>query len=175
MPFVGELEAALGGRLELLAGDDDRRIDVKAEIARLPADGMLYVCGPLRLLDAVKSAWAAAERPVSRLRYEVFGDSGRFAEGSFRVAVPSRDIEVEVRPDQSMLDALLGAGVDMIYDCRRGECGLCAVTVLSHEDGDIDHRDVFFSADERREGRKLCACVSRLTGGAAVIDTGHRA
>mgnify|MGYP006147898307 CR=1 FL=1 len=28
----------------------------------------------------------------------------------------------------------------------------------------LDHRDVFFSSEERHEGEKMCACVSRATG-----------
>ena len=70
-------------------------------------------------------------------------------------------------------DALKAAGVEMIWDCQRGECGLCAVDILEL-DGEIDHRDVFFSDAEKAEGKHMCACVSRLTGGHALIDTGYR-
>jgi ferredoxin len=125
------------------------------------------------MLEAAKEAWAAGGRPVSRLRYEVFGDSGAFAEAPFQVEVAHRNVLVEVRPDQSLLEALTGAGIDMVYDCQRGECGLCAVDVLATE-AEIDHRDVFFSAAEKREGKRMCACVSRLAGGRAVIDVGYR-
>ena len=59
-----------------------------------------------------------------------------------------------------MLDALEAAGVEIIADCRRGECGVCAVDVVD-VDGRIDHRDVFLSDHQRREGRKICPCVSR--------------
>ena len=114
----------------------------------------------------------AAGRPVSRLRYEVFGDSGLFAESPFTVEVLNRGIAVPVRSDQTLLEALRAAGVDMISDCERGECGLCAVRVVTH-DGAIDHRDVFFSAHEKLENQRMCACVSRFTGGSGVIDTGY--
>ncbi len=173
MAFAGELENALSDRLEVFAGDEGRRIDVAAEIAALDPDAELYVCGPIGMLNAVRAAWTDAGRPAGRLRYEVFGDSGEFAEAPFQVEVPSRQVTVEVRPDQTLLEALLGAGVDMIYDCERGECGLCAVEVLQHDNA-IDHRDVFFSEQQKHEGRRMCACVSRLAGGKAVIDVGYR-
>jgi len=173
MAFASDLEAALGERIELFPGNADRRIDIVAEIAGLAADGELYVCGPIRMLNAVKAAWLAAGRPMGRLRYEVFGDSGEFAEGPFRVEVARRNVSVDVRADQTLLDALLGAGVEMIYDCKRGECGLCTVEVLEHA-SPIDHRDVFFSEEEKRAGKRMCACVSRLAGGDAVIDVGYR-
>jgi hypothetical protein len=51
----------------------------------------------------------------------------------------------------------------VISDCRRGECGVCALDVVA-VDGAIDHRDVFFSEHQQRENRKICACVSRAIG-----------
>ncbi|MCZ3374479.1 MULTISPECIES: hypothetical protein [Rhizobium] len=38
----------------------------------------------------------------------------------------------------------------------------------------IDHRDVFFSEAERQENSRMCACVSRASGGRIVIDVGYR-
>ena len=174
MAFAATLEAELGDLVVIHARDAGGRIDVTAEIAALPADGELYVCGPIDMLNEVKVAWLAAGRPMGRLRYEVFGDSGVFAEGPFSIEVQGLGRSVDVRPDQTLLEALLGAGVEMIYDCQRGECGLCAVDIIEHE-GPIDHRDVFFSAEEKHEGRRMCACVSRLASGRAVIDVGYRA
>ncbi|MGO7428183.1 2Fe-2S iron-sulfur cluster-binding protein, partial [Rhizobium ruizarguesonis] len=63
--------------------------------------------------------------------------------------------------------------VDMVYDCQRGECGLCAVGVLDPE-ATIDHRDVFFSPTERAQNVRMCACVSRAPGGTISIDTGYQ-
>jgi vanillate O-demethylase ferredoxin subunit len=173
MAFADELEALLGDRLILRDNSQGQHIDLAAEFAALPADAECYLCGPIGMLEAAKAAWAESGRPVSRLRYEVFGDSGLFAEKPFSVEVLNRGARVAVRSDQSLLDALIGAGVEMIHDCRRGECGLCAVQVLG-EGVEIDHRDVFFSAEEKAAGDKMCACVSRLTEGHAVIDVGYR-
>jgi ferredoxin-NADP reductase len=158
MAFADELRELLGDRLVLRDNS---------------ADAECYLCGPIGMLEAAKAAWAAAGRPVSRLRYEVFGDSGLFAERPFEVEVLNLGASVSVRPDQTLLEALIGAGVDMIYDCQRGECGLCAVKVLERQ-GEIDHRDVFFSPEEKAENHRMCACVSRLSGGHAVIDVGYR-
>ena len=173
MAFADEMEALLGDRLVLRDNSKGQHIDLAAEFAALPDDGECYLCGPIGMLEAAKAAWAAAGRPVSRLRYEVFGDSGLFSEKPFVVDVLNRGVSVAVRSDQSLLDALSEAGVEMISDCRRGECGLCAVSIVE-ADHQIDHRDVFFSAEEKAEGHKMCACVSRLTEGRATIDVGYR-
>lgn len=173
MAFTHELEALLGDRLELFATDEGRRIDIAAEIAALPPEGELNVCGPIPMLNAVKAEWHAAGRAIGRLRYEVFGDSGAFSEAPFQVEIPGLAAAIDVPPDQTLLDALLAAGVDMIHDCKRGECGLCVVKVIEHE-GPIDHRDVFFSETDKQEWRRMCACVSRFAHGRAVIDVGYR-
>ncbi len=173
MAFADELQTLLGDRLDLRDESEGGSIDLAAEFAALPEDGEVYLCGPLGMLEAAKAAWADTGRPVSRLRYEVFGDSGRHAEKSFSVDILNRGTHVEVRPDQTLLEALIGAGVDMIYDCQRGECGLCVVDIVAHE-GEIDHRDVFLSSEEKRHDRRMCACVSRLTEGNATIDIGYR-
>lgn len=173
MAFVDELKALLGEGLETFIQDDGQAFDLAAEFAALPADGEAYICGPHGLLEAARNTWRDSGRSMSRLRFEVFGDSGRFAEQPFSVTIPQYGRTVDVRADQTMLDALMEAGIDMIYDCRRGECGLCAVNVVGAS-SPIDHRDVFFSAEERQEGEKMCACVSRAVGGTVTIDTGYR-
>ncbi|WP_338419431.1 2Fe-2S iron-sulfur cluster binding domain-containing protein [Cryobacterium luteum] len=59
-----------------------------------------------------------------------------------------------------MLEALEDAGVEMMFDCRKGECGLCEVKVLALQ-GAIDHRDVFYSERQQHAAAKMCCCVSR--------------
>jgi ferredoxin-NADP reductase len=173
MAFADELESLLGDNLSMHFADDDQFIDIEAAIAALPEDGELYTCGPIGMLNAIKAAWAKSGRPISRLRLEVFGDNGKFAETAFEVEVLNENITVTVPPDKSLLQVLEESGVEMISDCRRGECGLCAVHIISH-DSEIDHRDVFFSDEEKQESERMCACVSRQTGGHMKIDTGYR-
>lgn len=173
MAFRKELFSLLGDRIEFCDNSQGQHADFAAEFAQLPPDAECYLCGPIGMLEAAKAAWAASGRPVSRLRYEVFGDSGLFTEQSFEVDILNRDKRVTVRPDQTLLEALLESGVEMIYDCQRGECGLCAVRIVEHQH-EVDHRDVFFSAEEKAEGHRMCACVSRFTSGGGTIDVGYR-
>jgi vanillate O-demethylase ferredoxin subunit len=124
-------------------------------------------------MDAVRREWKQAGRSQADLRFETFGSSGRFAPEPFKVKVSDQDIEVLVADDKSMLQALREAGVDIMFDCLRGECGLCVVEV-THTEGELDHRDVFLSEAEKYSGRKLCTCVSRAVQGCVTIDTGYR-
>jgi ferredoxin-NADP reductase len=174
LAFVGELSDLLGDRLELFISDEGRRLDVGAEIDRLDPDGELYLCGPLRLRDAAVRAWRERARRADRLQFETFASGGRFAPEEFVVRLADQDgREVVVRRNRTVLDALKDQGVDMMWDCLRGECGLCAVQVLEAE-GELDHRDVFLDEDQQRDGETLITCVSRAVGGAVTIDTGFR-
>lgn len=171
--FHDEFSRAVGERVECFVSSEGRRIDPSREIVELAEGGELYICGPLPLVDAFRKAWEAAGRPAHLFRTETFGSSGEFAAQPFKVNVPALQRTIEVAADCSMLDALEAAGVEMISDCRRGECGLCAVDVLEAS-APLDHRDVFFSEEERREAKKICACVSRAVSGEISIDTGYR-
>jgi vanillate O-demethylase ferredoxin subunit len=173
LALADRLREAVGSRLETRVDDAGQSIDIAREIERLGPDGELYLCGPIGLMEAVKRGWAAAGRPVAQLRFETFGASGRFATVPFRVEIPRLGKTIEVPANRSLLEALEGAGVAMIHDCRRGECGLCALPILA-TDGIVDHRDVFFSDEEKAANAKLCTCVSRLAGGTLTLDTADR-
>lgn len=160
LAYAEVLEAALGPRLQRHVG---RRIAFAQEIAQLPPGGQLYVCGPVPMLEAARQAWTAAGRKAQDLRFETFGSSGRLAPQPFRVRVPRHGLDITVPATASLLDALEAAGVQALADCRRGECGLCAMDVLA-VDGEVDHRDVFLGQHEKRENRRICACVSRAVG-----------
>ncbi|MDT7578553.1 MAG: hypothetical protein QOH17_4886 [Pseudonocardiales bacterium] len=161
MAFVDDLVAEHGDRLDLRIDDEGGSLDVAELVAGVPAGGELYVCGPTPMLDAIKAAWARAGRRPAELRFETFGSSGRFAPEAFRVRIPRLGVETTVPSDVSMLEALEACGADMMYDCRRGECGLCQVKVLDVTGG-IDHRDVFLSDAQHEKNDRLQSCVSRI-------------
>lgn len=169
MAFVDHLEREHPGRVTVIESDLGTRLDPDEVVASVPVGGDLYVCGPMGLLTAVRDAWGRAARPPGGLRFETFGTSGAQPTTPFRVEVPARGLSIDVPVGTSLLDALENAGVEMMYSCRRGECGLCRVAVLT-ADGEIDHRDVFLSDRQRTEGRVLCSCVSRTTGASLTIS-----
>jgi vanillate O-demethylase ferredoxin subunit len=163
LAYAERLRAELGEALITAVAERGERLDLAAAIAALPMGAPCYVCGPAGLLDAARAAWAAQGRAAADLRFETFGSGGRLPTGSFVVQVPRHGCELTVPPGESLLDALEAAGVEVMSDCRRGECGLCAMDVLALE-GEIDHRDVFLSAHERATNQRICACVSRVVG-----------
>ncbi|MEZ5786914.1 MAG: PDR/VanB family oxidoreductase [Xanthobacteraceae bacterium] len=172
LAFAGVLNASLGDRLECLVSTEGRRIDLAAAFASLLPGALCALCGPMPMLDDARRLWVAAGRPLSDLRWETFGSSGALPAEDFTVAVPRHGVEIVVPRNRTLLDTLADAGIEVISDCRKGECGLCALTVMQF-DGRIDHRDVFLSDEQKAENQKICACVSRAAG-RIVIDTDYR-
>ena len=170
--FLDELSALLGDRLIVHASDEGARLDLEATFHALPADAIAIMCGPMRMLEAARRAWNDLGRAPADLRYETFGSSGLKPTAEFRVRLKDTGTELVVPQNSSMLDALNGAGFEVISDCQRGECGVCAIDVVA-VDGEIDHRDVFFSDQQKHDNRKICPCVSRAIG-VVTIDTLYR-
>jgi vanillate O-demethylase ferredoxin subunit len=176
LAYAELLRAALGDRLQTLCSDAGRKLDFDAEFAGLRPGAQVYLCGPAPMMEAARRAWQRAGRPPADLRFETFGSSGRHAAQAFTVRLPRHGRDIEVPADRSLLDVLEAEGIEVLNECRRGECGLCALDVISHT-GSIDHRDVFLSAEQKAEDKRLCACVSRAAGPGAllVLDTAWRA
>lgn len=172
MAYVDELADLHGDRLVVHVDAEQTPLDVADLVSSIGAHplGMateLYMCGPIRLMDAVRREWESADLPPANLRFETFGSSGWFQPEEFVVTVPQRRIETTVRSDETILESLTRAGVDVMYDCRKGECGLCLLDI-EQVDGTLDHRDVFLSAAQKAGGRSISTCVSRVasrTGG----------
>ena len=171
MAFLGELGLLLRDRLSVFIEESGQRIDFTREFARLHPEGEAYICGPNAMLQAARNAWAASGRSPALLRYETFGAGGSRENEPFLVHVRYHNTSIEIPRDASLLDTLARNGIDLAQDCLRGECGLCTVDVVG--EAELDHRCVFLSDEQRREGHKICACVSRAVG-EITIDTGYR-
>src|SRR5690606_7587164 len=118
--------------------------------------------GPKPLLDQVLARTQARGWNHERVHFELFTtpvvEAGDHA---FEVVLAQSGETVSVRADQTILEALIDAGIDPLYDCQRGECGVCTVGVI---EGDIDHRDYFLSESEKAEGKLMQICISRCRG-----------
>lgn len=170
MPFVEDLRALLGTRLHLAMDESGTSLDLNGIVAGLPTNAELYVCGPVGMLNAVKAFWTEHGRDPTALRFETFATGGQYPNQAFSVSVPRLNMTLEVAKNEILLEALERAGVEPLYNCRKGECGLCAVEVINLEGAVIDHRDVFYSESQKAAGTAFCSCVSRIAGGKASID-----
>jgi ferredoxin-NADP reductase len=168
MAFLDTLEL-YDGNVVVLPQDERGLIDIVGELAASP-HGLVYTCGPTPLIDAVQAAVDAVER--GPLHFERFvsapievGDDHPPA-SVFEVQLGEGGPVVPVAEDQSILDAVLSAGADVLFSCEEGTCGSCQTRVLA---GDVDHRDGLLTDQEREEGDMLI-CVSRCASGRLVLD-----
>ena len=173
MAFAEQLREQLGERLELYPEDARGFVNIDGEVSKLSGDGELYICGPVGMLEAVKRSWRDQKRSPGALRFETFGSTGHHPSEGFEVTIRNLGRRISVPRNKSLLEAIEAEGIEMISNCRRGECGVCVVTVVD-ADQEIDHRDVFFSDEQKAESSKMCACVSRATGGHLLIETSDR-
>ncbi len=167
MAFRDRLLREFDRRLTIYKSADGQRMDIERILSSAPDDAVFYVCGPGRLIDGVDEAAAALNMDRKRIRVE------RFAAG---VDSKARPVEVElrrsgttltVRADQTILDAVLDAGIDTPYSCRAGNCKTCAVKVLA---GEPEHRDSALSRVERQDQQLMCPCISRAVGDRLALD-----
>ena len=89
--------------------------------------------------------WASAA-----LRY-FSADTQPAYRGGYRLELQRSEQDPRVKAGETMLDALLNAGVDVGFACTEGVCGSCRVPVLH---GVPDHRDVFLTGRTRCERRR---------------------
>ena len=88
-------------------------------------------------------------------------------DGAFDVELKQSGQVFRIPADKTILEVLEEAGCDPMYDCRRGECGVCQATVL---EGTPDHRDYYLSEAERAKGNVIQICISRARSARLVLD-----
>lgn len=170
MAFKSEVESVCGdvAKFYFDGGDPSRGVDIKQLLADFEPGCHVYVCGPRGLIEAVRTASAALDWPKHHVHYEFFGAEADLSDGeALEVVLAESGLRLTVRPGQSILDAILDAGLDADYDCKRGECGMCVTRVL---EGKPLHRDVYLNARERVAGDCMCTCVSWAESGKLVLE-----
>ena len=167
MAFRDRLQREFGDHIQFYSSVDDERLDLEKLLSDSPADAMFYICGPERLIDAVSATADRLGIAPGRVRYERFTAATITDAKPIQVELRRSGLQLEVAADQSVLDAMLDAGVDALYSCRTGNCRTCAVKRL---DGEADHRDSALTDAERDEDQLFCPCVSRAHGDDLVLD-----
>jgi ferredoxin-NADP reductase len=169
MAFLPELQQLLGDRLHVHAdAEAGAPLDVDSLLDGCSADDQLYVCGPKPLLDSVLAKTQARGWTRERVHFEVFtAPAVASGDHAFELVLAQSGRTLTVPADQSILDCLIAAGCDPMFDCRRGECGVCTTTVI---EGTIDHRDYVLTEGEKAAGNVMQICISRCRGERLVLD-----
>jgi ferredoxin-NADP reductase len=168
LAFLPQLQAICPKGLSVHYDSDDSRLDIAAAIGDKLADSHIYVCGPAGMIDAVRAAALSEGVPSDRIHYELFkAELPSSPDKAFEVELKSTGRVVTVAAGQTIIQALEQAGLDVLYDCQRGDCGICQCGVIS---GTPDHRDVILSDDEKASNKVMQICVSRAKSERLVLD-----
>lgn len=110
----------------------------------LDVDGY-FLCGPKSMVDGARVSLLAANVDESNIHSELFfvGDAGERrkvadapAKAKINVVMDGRKIEVDYRDEHgSILEAVLGAGLDVSFSCKGGVCATCRAKIT---DGEVD-------------------------------------
>ncbi|MFT7595497.1 MAG: ferredoxin-NADP reductase [Paracoccaceae bacterium] len=168
MAYRDTLQDRFGDALHLHYDDTPAStLNLTSVIADIQDNQHLYICGPRGMIDAAKATAEAAGIDTARIHIELFDTPTAAEDTAFEVELTSTGEVFTVPPGQSIIEVLEAGGVDVMYDCQRGDCGICQVDVIS---GTPDHRDVVLSEAERAAGKVMQICVSRAKSPRLVLD-----
>lgn len=163
--YKAELAEELGGRYFGYDSAQNEKCDIGTLFAERQLGTHFYICGPESLIESVKTLAVECGVPVSAIHYEEFAapQPGQ----PFEVQIGSTGQIVSVDSEESMLEALEAADIEVPNLCRGGVCGQCICQV---EEGEVEHRDHFLSQSEKAAGNSVMPCVSRAKSKRLVIE-----
>jgi vanillate monooxygenase ferredoxin subunit len=149
-------------------GDTAQKLPL-AQLVAAPRPGVhLYVCGPKGFMDWVLGSARAAGWPAEQLHCEYFGAEVAPSDhdAGFEVQLASSGRIIVVPKDQTVVQALAAAGVEVMTSCEQGVCGTCLTRVL---EGECDHKDMYLTPEEQAAHDQFTPCCSRARSARLVL------
>lgn len=166
MGFLDELRP-YGDRVTVWPQDRNGLLDLDTLLAEPRPGQRIYCCGPEPLLVAVEQRCAGWPDTLHLERFRPRAGALDGATTAFEIRLDYSELTVAVRADQSIVDAMVAAGVEVTTSCREGTCGTCETAVL---EGIPDHRDSMLTAAERAANDTMMICCSRSFTPVLVLD-----
>jgi len=165
--FLDSLRSREGDKVRMYYDSESQAIDFDGLLSNQPLGTHVYVCGPAGLINRVTTTAKSCGWPDSHIHWEHF--SAPPVGDAFEVFLARTNLTVHVPPDQSLLESIEAAGVEVPYLCRGGVCGFCQTRVLEL-DGELLHNDHFLSDADRAGAKTIMPCVSRARCKTLVLD-----
>jgi vanillate monooxygenase ferredoxin subunit len=150
-------------------GPPSQKLDLDRVLAKPEPGTHLYVCGPTGFIGWVLKAAEGWGWSKEQVHLEYFGAEAQDTLGdrAFQVKVASSGAVVEVAADQTVVQALQAHGIEILTSCEQGVCGTCITRVLQ---GECDHRDLYFTDEEKAKHDQFTPCCSRAKSPLLVLD-----
>lgn len=149
--------------------DEKQSLNAKAVMGSPTASTHLYVCGPTGFMNFVIDSATSQHWPAEQVHKEYFAAESvdKSHDGSFEVEIKSTGKVIQIRANQSVLEALEDEDIFLPVSCAEGICGTCVTGVLK---GEPEHRDVFLTDAEKAANDKFTPCCSRSKSARLVLD-----
>lgn len=151
------------------SGHPGQKLELDNVLVAAGADTHIYVCGPTGFIEFVTSTARAHGWDAGRVHFEYFGAAPQDTAGdtAFEVKIASSGMTYTIPADKSVCTTLLEHGIDIPVSCEQGVCGTCITRVLG---GTVDHRDVYFTDEEKAANDQFTPCCSRAKSSQLVLD-----
>lgn len=168
--FIDELKngvLATHTRFHLKAEGANHRDFFKAFMQNIDFDTHIYTCGPHGFMDWVINLAQSQGVAEQQIHKEYFQVEVELKGQSFEVVAQRSGKVIQVHSDQTILQALAEHGIEIDMSCEQGVCGTCMCDVI---EGEPDHRDVYFTDEEKQMNEQILVCCSRSKSAKLVLD-----
>jgi vanillate O-demethylase ferredoxin subunit len=150
-------------------GDAAQKLDLQRTLGQPQPGTHIYVCGPTGFIDFVVQTAERLGWSKEQVHLEYFGAAPQDTTGdrAFQVKIASSGAVYDVPADQTVVQALQAHGIEILTSCEQGVCGTCITRVLQ---GECDHRDLYFTDEEKAANDQFTPCCSRARGAMLVLD-----
>lgn len=151
------------------SGDASQKLELDKVLDAAGTETHIYVCGPAGFIEFVTNTARKHGWPADRVHLEYFGSVAQDTTGdtAFEVKIASSGMRYTIPADKSVCVTLLEHGIDIPVSCEQGVCGTCITRVL---EGTPDHRDVYFTDEEKAVNDEFTPCCSRAKSALLVLD-----
>jgi len=146
---------------------EGKSLDLDVLLANQPKGTHVYVCGPKPMIDAVIDASNRHRFRDENIHWEQFASTQPENGEAFTVVLAKSNQKIEVRADQTILQAIELLNIDVECLCREGVCGTCETAILQ---GEAEHYDQYLSEAEKASQQSIMICVSRAKGKEITLD-----
>jgi vanillate O-demethylase ferredoxin subunit len=150
-------------------GPREQALNLPAVLGAPDPGAHVYICGPAGFINFVLQTAQGMGWPSEQLHLEYFSAAPQdtSADRAFTVKLASSGKLVPVAADQTVVQALQAQGVEILTSCEQGVCGTCITRVL---EGECDHRDMYFTDEEKAKHDQFTPCCSRAKTDVLVLD-----
>lgn len=153
------LLTSLGTSVRIYDSSKGERMKISQILRGRVWNSQVFACGPSRMIDAVTEAAAAAGMSDDEVHYEVFSADTSGDPFTVDIVAKNGKRRLNVGSENTLLEALREAGLEVGSSCETGKCGTCRVAVRC---GKIDHRGTGLTKEE--QNKEMLSCISRGIG-----------